>query len=237
MVTSPVASWTTAGVAGARFDLLVRGWGQPSSRVLMRPLTNSHGSIGMAKLQMRRTEYQMSLPQTVALGRCRSALVVVKVRTKVTMSAPAQAATGRQIEVSGATTPAKPGTAVTLWRVRPGAETRLDRGTVTKNGTYALAKKARRRGSGRAMKVAAARGNLAGGRRRRRSGSVTSSAAPCRAGGADAGRSRAAARRLAGAPAVQHRPLGAAFPGGKYQEGRAYVAGWSPAAAPGPVAP
>ena len=65
--------------------------------------------------------------------------------------------------MSGATTPAKPGTAVTLWRVRPGADTRLDRGTVTKNGTYALAAKATTTGVWKVyVKVAAARGNLAG---------------------------------------------------------------------------
>lgn len=152
-----------AGVARARFDLLVRDWGQPTSRVLMRPFTNSHGSIGMAKLQMRRTEYQMSLPQTVTLGRCRSALVVVAVRTKLTISAPAAASAGHRIEATGRTTPAKPGTPVTLWRVRPGADIKLATGTLTKKGAYGLAAKAASTGVWKVyVKVAAATGNLAG---------------------------------------------------------------------------
>ncbi|MFN8191985.1 MAG: hypothetical protein U0R78_16460 [Nocardioidaceae bacterium] len=151
----------TTSLSGRPVTLAGQRWDRATPSPAGSGTTASDGTVALSVSPRVATTYVMSHAQDATYGRCDSGTALVRVRTKVTMSAALGA--GRRIEVTGSTTPATRGTAVKLWRVRPGADTRLDSGTTTKKGTYALAAKATSTGAWKVyVKIAADTGNLAG---------------------------------------------------------------------------
>ncbi|MFN8194043.1 MAG: hypothetical protein U0R80_07115 [Nocardioidaceae bacterium] len=163
-LTGTVRDGAGAGLAVPRLDLMAVAYGDTSAHRVMAPSTGPDGTVDMADERLKRTDYYLDLPQTATLGRCRSAVVTVRVRTKVSMQvADATIRRHGSIVASGDTTPAKRGTAVSLWRELPSGAVRLAQGTVRRGGTFSLSAKAESTGAWKVfVKVAGASGNLAG---------------------------------------------------------------------------
>lgn len=126
--------------------------------------TDAAGAAGFDRSPTRATTYYVDLAQGVSDGRCLSAAVTVRVRTKVTARVgDSTIKRGKNIVVTGATTPAKPGSTVSLWRDRSSGAVKLASGKVRADGSYSLRSRPGSTGSWKVfVKVAAGDGNLAG---------------------------------------------------------------------------
>ena len=164
MLRGLLSDGTGAGVPGEDVVVHWRTVGRSPAESLTTT-TDDQGEILLGWVnRLHTTEFWIDHPQTDTLGRCISDKVSVHVRTSLTLTVQdKRLRRGDRIVADGRSRPTQRGTKVSLWRVRPGKDTVLDTGKLSRKGTYRLAAPAATSGRWRVyVTVAAARGNLAG---------------------------------------------------------------------------
>jgi hypothetical protein len=157
---------TKAPYAETELELEARAFGS-AAFVPLGQATYRHGVDGAPATLLvrptRATVYRWVMPEQASTAGAVSPPVTVQVRTVVSLWSPARAAKGRAFRVTGRTTPAKPGTVVTLQRKAGNRWVRVSSGRVARNGTYALTARSRWRTTWTLRVVGGAgSGNLAG---------------------------------------------------------------------------
>lgn len=85
---------------------------------------------------MHNTIYKWTLAGTAGVAGASSGFVMVHVQTKIAPTWPASATHGRGFVVTGSTTPAKPGSVITLWGKRGSSVAKLGSAKIASNGTF-----------------------------------------------------------------------------------------------------